>query len=176
MAAVLPSPCVQLPCPHQHAACRSFPLSSSTRGSSVSVHSPSSIRYNSRYIVTSLHRPCTPHAGLHIPVYAPTSPYSHPHEPEHSPASFKSSTSKQISCTSRLLHPPRFVRTPDSSVFDSSTRLDRQRHAARPTYSSSLPKHKGSAATSDTTTPNHAYNSPSPPPPVASTPSGTFGA
>lgn len=110
------------------------------------------------------------------PYMLPRLPYSRPHEPEHSPASFKSSTSKQISCTSRLLHPPRFVRTPDSSVFDSSTRLDRQRHAARPSYSPSLPKHKGSAATSDTTTPNHAYNSPSPPPPVASTPSGTFGA
>lgn len=63
-------------------------LQRSTRGSSVSVHSPSSICYSGRYIVTNLHRPRTPHAGLHIPVYAPTSPYSRPHEPTHSLASF----------------------------------------------------------------------------------------
>lgn len=169
---MLPSPCLQLPCPHQHAGLSLVP-SLQQHAWFLGLGPLSQLQEVHRYKSTSpSYSPRRPSYTL----YAPTSPYSRPHEPEHSPASFKSSTSKQISCTSRLLHPPRFVRTPDSSVFDSSTLLGRQRHAPRPTYSSSLPKHKGSAATSDTTTPNHAYNSPSLPPPVASTPSGTFGA
>lgn len=74
-------------------------------------------------------------------VNAPTSPYSRPHEPTHLLCILQKLHFQQISCTSQRLHPPRFPRTPDSSLFDSSTRLERQRHAARPNSSSSLPKH-----------------------------------
>jgi hypothetical protein len=100
-AAVLPSPCLQLPVrtasAHQHAACcRSFPLQRAWFGLGPST--PSSIPCRGTLQQVHCYKSTMPLYSPRRPsytVYAPTSPYSRPHEPKHSPASFKSSTSNR---------------------------------------------------------------------------------
>lgn len=117
------------PCPHQHAACRLFPLQRAWEFLGLGPF-PSSIPCRERQTRrdATVHRyKCTmPLYSPRRPSYtvnAPTSPYSRPHEPKHSPASFKSSTSTRLG-----LRDPQIQ---SSSLSDSSTLLERK--TSRPT-------------------------------------------
>lgn len=174
------------PCPHQHAACRSF-LLQHPRGSSVSVHSPAPSpaereRERATGRLTVHGYKCT------IPLYSPrrpsytvntpTSPYSRPHEPEHSLACILQKLHfQQISCPSQLLHPPRFARPQDlvylTAQLASTVNVT---PAAQP-----LPRVYPAHAQRERSHLGHHHTQPritAPAfrPPVAPTPSGTFGA
>lgn len=157
-AAVLRHPACSSLFPHQHAACRSFPLQHAWflglgpfPSSSPLQRDGERQRLHYIYIVTNVQCPCTPHAGLHIPYMLPRL-LTHAHMNQSTrlhPSKAPLSTDNKLLVTASPL--ASICEAPGSSLSDSSTHLERQRHAARPTPSSSLPKHKGSAATSDTT-------------------------